>query len=408
MVSRDDFAQWDNLARGATQARAANGGATLSAERNPVSLPPRARAGEHEAGEVIADRYRLVRPIGRGGSGMVFLAEHIVLDKRMALKILSRSLARNPDQMQRFIREARAASRIGHPGIINVTDFGATSSGSAFFAMEFVPGRDLSLRLQAEGPLPSWLACRIAVDACSALAAAHGHGIVHRDLKPENMMLAEHAGRPDQIKILDFGIARMNGDAGARPAHAGAVLGTPAFMAPEQSGDGPQDHRVDIYALGCVMYELLTGSPPFDGGSVLELLARHRSTRPQPLRERAPQREIPAAVEGAVLRALEKEPERRFQSMADMGAAFAAAGDGPAVLRGPAHHLASRSVLGALLHDARRAAQNGELELALDLVARVVSSLGETGDGARPAIAPPPTGIRHLIDAAAARLALAR
>ncbi len=270
-------------------------------------------------GTVVAERYRVLEKLGEGGMGVVYLAEHVVIEKRVALKILSDDFARKAELVARFMQEAKAASKIGHENIIDITDFGRTASGSVFFVMEYLQGRDLSQVIKNDGPMSAARARVIVTQICRALLAAHQKGIIHRDLKPENIYITERDGRQDFVKILDFGIAKMSSfEEGVRLTRTGMIFGTPEYMSPEQArGDRP-DHRVDIYATGCILYELLTKTVPFGAETFMGILTKHMFEAVTPPAQRAPAAAIPSDLQTVVMRALAKDREHRFQSMKEM------------------------------------------------------------------------------------------
>jgi serine/threonine-protein kinase len=296
----------------------------------PAAAAPAAVPIGHDPylGTVVADRYRILKKLGEGGMGVVYLAEHIIIEKRVALKILSEDFARKADLVQRFMQEAKAASKIGHENIVDITDFGETPSGSVFFAMEFLDGSDLAGHVRKGGPMPFERTRHIVTQICRALGAAHAKGIIHRDMKPENVFLVEREGQQDFVKVLDFGIAKMNSmeEGGARLTRTGMIFGTPEYMSPEQAkGDRP-DHRVDIYAVGCILYEMLTGDVPFHAETFMGVLTKHMFEQPMPLNQKAPEANIPPDVEAVVMRALAKDRDQRFQTMKEMSLALAACG----------------------------------------------------------------------------------
>jgi tRNA A-37 threonylcarbamoyl transferase component Bud32 len=275
-------------------------------------------------GSVIAGRYRVLRQLGVGGMGVVLLAEHVIIEKRVALKVLANEFAHKPDLVTRFLREAKAASKIGHENIVDITDFGQTASGNVFFAMEYLDGEDLGKTIQRVKRLPVDRAIGIVLQICRALAAAHVKGIIHRDLKPENVFLIDRDGHRDFVKILDFGVAQISGldsEAGNRLTRTGMIIGTPEYMSPEQAQGHRPDHRVDIYALGCMLYELVCGEVPFTADTFMGVLSKHMLELPRPPRSLCP--ELPVALESTILKALEKDRDRRFQSMAELSAALA-------------------------------------------------------------------------------------
>src|SRR6266700_1336486 len=275
--------------------------------------------------------YRIVKLLGEGGMGVVYLAEHPGLRRRAAVKILHPELARRDEMVQRLFNEARAANAIGHRGIVEVSDFGVLPSGAPYLLMEFLDGQSLAARMKAAGPLSPAAAFDIASQAASALDAAHARGVIHRDLKPDNLFLIQDPHLPgcEMVKILDFGIAKLAQpavNAGDVRTRTGAILGTPRYMSPEQCRDSRDvDHRTDIYSLGVMLYEMLAGEPQFVSSSWGELVHMHIGVVPASLRTRIP--DVPESVDQIVLRALEKDPGARFQSMADLREAL----DGAAV-----------------------------------------------------------------------------
>ncbi len=274
-------------------------------------------------GTILGERYKVLSKLGAGGMGAVYLAEHVVIERKVAIKILSQDFAHKADLVQRFIQEARAAARIGHENIVEVYDFGETASGSVFFAMEFLDGFDLAQLIQKSGQLPSARVRPIALQICRALAAAHSKKIVHRDLKPENIYLIEREGRTDFVKILDFGIAKISTveEGGGRLTRTGMIFGTPEYMSPEQARGETPDHRVDIYALGCILYEMLTGKVPFQSETFMGTLTKHMFEPPE-LPSRRCRGYLAPDLEAVCLRAMEKDRDRRFQSMVEVAQAL--------------------------------------------------------------------------------------
>ncbi len=271
----------------------------------------------HEIGN-----YRVVRKLGSGGMGAVYLAEHPLIGKRVALKVLHVDLAKNPEVVTRFFNEARAVNQIGNEHIVDIHDFGRTPDGDSFFVMELLEGTSLAGLLERERVLSTRRALRIAAQIADALGAAHAAGILHRDLKPDNVFLVTRGGKPDFVKILDFGLAKLLDRAGpSQLTRAGVVLGTPQYMSPEQCESKVTiDARSDVYALGVLLYHMLTGTVPFDGKTMGDILVQHVSATPRRPRELS--QGVPAAVETLILRCLEKRPEDRFQSMAEVRSAL--------------------------------------------------------------------------------------
>jgi len=243
--------------------------------------------------------------------GAVYIGAHALLGRTAAIKVLLPEFSQSRDIVQRFFNEARAASGIKHPGIVEIFDFGYGPDGSAYIVMELLGGESLADRLRRVGRLPAATAIHVARQTAAALGAAHRAGIVHRDLKPDNIFLVPDAETAigERVKLLDFGIAKLNDGALAR-TRIGAVMGTPYYMAPEQCrGAADLDHRADLYALGCVLFEMLCGRPPFVSSSTAELLGAHQHVAPPPPRSIAP--DVPAPVSDLVLRLLAKDPAQR-------------------------------------------------------------------------------------------------
>ncbi len=272
---------------------------------------------EHIVGEIIDGRYRVERLLGTGGMGAVYEAEHIEIGKKVALKVLHPQFSRQADLVQRFRREARAASKVGHPNIVDVTDSGTTEAGDAYFVMERLDGTDLADVLRNERRIAIDRTVGIGAQICRALHAAHQAGIIHRDLKPENIFLVARDGQPDFVKVLDFGIAKSDGPTTQAPRRLttpGIAMGTPEYMAPEQAAGKPVDGRVDIYSVGAILYEMLLGEPPHAGANVMDILAKKATEAPQPIRPR--NKAVPEPLERVILACLEREPARRPQTMA--------------------------------------------------------------------------------------------
>jgi serine/threonine-protein kinase len=260
-------------------------------------------------GRTVAARYRLVKKLGAGGMSVVYLARHVMIERLNALKILRADLTLDPNHRERFLREARAANRINHPNIIEITDFGE-EAGLAYLVMEYAPGESL-LEAIRRGALRWERAVRIGVQVSSALARAHQAGIIHRDLKPENVLLLppEEDGDEERVKLTDFGIAKIL-DAPAL-TFSEQLFGTPGYIAPEIVEGAPADARTDLFALGVMLFEMTSGALPFDAKGQAELLLKPLTAKPTPLRARAP--EVPAELEQLVTRMLAREPKDRPQ-----------------------------------------------------------------------------------------------
>jgi len=276
----------------------------------PVGPPAPLQPGD----PVPGTRYRIVRQVGQGGSAEVFAAQHVDLDRQVAIKVLSSQLASNSAAIAQFRMEARACSRVGHPNIVDVIDFGELEDGRFFFAMELLNGESLADVLDTHGKLPTARAIGIFRQIARALQATHKHGIVHRDLKPENVMLVTRDGRQDHVKLLDFGVMAFGAQA------SGRAVGTTGYMAPEQvRGEAPSP-AMDIYALGATLYETLTGVPAYPAETYEEFVEQQASHPPLALRAQPDSADLPEGLERVVHRAMERDPGARHPSMADFEA----------------------------------------------------------------------------------------
>jgi len=270
-------------------------------------------------GQIIpGTRYKVLAKVGQGAMGVVYAAEHVDLEKRVAIKLLAGKVASRADAVERFRNEARTASKIGSPYICDVTDFGTLADGRVFLVMEYLEGPSLRAVLDHEGHVTPARAIPILRQVAKALGAAHDKGIIHLDVKPDNVMLAPR-GRRETVKVVDFGVAGLLTDQPA-PETQLSVNGTPAYMAPERALGRGYDHRSDIYSLGVMSYEALTGSIPFESDDIVTTLRRHVHDPPEPLRERAPDHKIPADLEDVIFKMLSKDPAGRPQSMAEVEA----------------------------------------------------------------------------------------
>ncbi len=295
-------------------------------ERTSRFGPEHGEDPDELTGKIVAGRYRVLDKLGQGGMGSVYRVEHIEIGKQCAIKVLAAHYGQDDQQRRRFLREARAASTIAHENVVDVTDFGPAPNGSVFLSMELLVGEELSDLMSREGPMPWFRTKRIVLQVCRALHAAHEKGIYHRDVKPENCFRIKRGANQDFIKVLDFGIAKImskeiNPDQSL--SQAGMVFGTPEYMSPEQARGAKVDHRTDVYAVGVMLYEMVTGKVPFDGSSNLEILARQANDPPIPPRKMAPNLGIKPEVEAIILRTLQKHPDERFQSIRELAEAIA-------------------------------------------------------------------------------------
>jgi serine/threonine protein kinase len=281
------------------------------------SIPPPPAPVDPYVGTTFDGRYKIESVLGEGGMGVVYLARHKVIDKKVAIKVLRADMAREKEITDRFLQEAKAASSIGNPHIIDISDFGHLPDGSTYFVMEWLDGKPLGKALEETKPLPVPRLAHIARQIAEALASAHQRSIVHRDLKPDNIFLIKRGAEQDFIKILDFGIAKVSSGT-SKLTRAGSVFGTPHYMSPEQAAGAPVDSRTDIYALGVILYEMASGRVPFDADNFMGILTQHMYKAPVPIRALVPAQDVPPGLEAIILKALSKKPEQRYQTMEEL------------------------------------------------------------------------------------------
>jgi len=267
-------------------------------------------------GQVLDGRYKIEKVLGEGGMGIVYKAVHTALGKPLAIKVLRPEVSKNEEIVMRFRQEAQSASQIGNPHIIDISDFGSLADGSTYFAMEYLHGRSLTAAL-AEQPFTNQRTIHVVRQIADALGAAHDIGIVHRDMKPDNVQLLDRGGAKDFVKVLDFGIAKVGGST-SKLTQAGQVFGTPHYMSPEQCAGTNVDHRTDIYAVGVILYEMATGKVPFDADNLMGILTKHLYETPIAPHELAPPVDVAPAMEAIILKCLQKKPELRYQTMAEL------------------------------------------------------------------------------------------
>lgn len=263
-------------------------------------------------GKVIDGRYEIQAKVGEGGMGVVYRARQVSIDRVIALKMLSPQMAADPNWVQRFYNEAKACSRLQHPNTIRMFDFGQTAEGRLFMTMEFLDGTGLRQAIQ-QGPFSGQRVIKVLIQCCASLAEAHSIGIIHRDIKPDNVFLLNMPGSPDFVKLLDFSVAKLLQEGDKMHTQAGVVFGTPQYMSPEQGRGLPLDARSDLYALGILAYEMLTGRVPFNDENPMSVIQMHLRNEVPPMPA-----QIPYPVQQVVRRALEKDPARRYQSAGEM------------------------------------------------------------------------------------------
>jgi hypothetical protein len=268
-------------------------------------------------------QYRLLKPLGAGAMGQVYLAEHRMLKRPCAIKLIHPEQTGDPRVLARFEREVRMTARLSHWNTVEIFDYGCTNDGTFFYVMEYLPGLSLAELLDRHGPLPAERVVHLLRQTCQALREAHQIGLIHRDIKPGNIFAAERGGHYDVVKLLDFGLVKPVGEQpSARLSQDGGISGTPLFMSPEQArGEGDLDARSDIYSLGAVAYALVTGRPPFDGSSPMDVIIGH--VRDEVVWPSQHQPDVPADLECVILRCLAKSPEDRFQDVDSLEQALA-------------------------------------------------------------------------------------
>lgn len=270
-------------------------------------------------GTVLAGNYEILEVLGQGGMGVVYRGKHSLMERVVAIKMLLSQLISDTNSVKRFQQESKAAARLKHPHIIDVYDFGISPAGQPYIVMEFLEGTPLSDLIKKEGQIGVERSIKLISQACDALDHAHKQGVVHRDLKPSNIVLTQYDEEKDYVKVVDFGVAKLievgNNNEGQRLTQAGEVCGSPVYMSPEQCMGQDLDARSDIYSMGIVLYETLTGKLPILGKTMVDTMSKHISEPPVPFNEARPDLYIPERLEWVVLKAMAKEPGQRHQTM---------------------------------------------------------------------------------------------
>ncbi|MCU0694007.1 MAG: protein kinase [Polyangiaceae bacterium] len=288
-----------------------------SAQASPASRGSGGSGADPLIGRVINDRFKVVAIVARGGMGKLYRAEQAPLGRTCALKVLNPKYAgdHDPEFHKRFFLEASIASKLTHPNTVTIFDYGRSDDDIYYMAMEFLEGRTLHRAIREEGPFGEERTAHIARQVCRSLREAHSLGVIHRDLKPANVFLVEHADEQDFVKVIDFGLVKNVDNTGEDLTQAGLFMGSPKYMAPEQIKGDRVDGRTDIYSLGIIMYEMMTGRVPFDRPNSVHIMMAHVNEPPPPMRHTNPNIQISQATEELILRCLEKDPNSRFPSM---------------------------------------------------------------------------------------------
>jgi len=380
------------------------GAATCASCSEPMDDPgPKDRAGDPGdlLGRVVNGKYEVLEVLGEGGMGVVYKVRHLILQNKnfFALKILRPRYSTLSNFHQRFLREVEIAMDLTHENIIQIRDFGVTEQNLLFYTMDYFPGRSLKKVIESEGALRPERAVGIARQILLALVEAHKIGVVHRDLKPDNVLIEAAPGRGDRVRILDFGIAKVmeaEGENDERNLTRGAVIGTPKYMSPEQAAGEKIDGRSDLYSLGVILYEILSGRVPFSGGTARSILLSHLTVNPRSFKDVRPDIKIPHRLEDIVHRLLEKEREARPATAAQVLSLLDGVSAGKRSLRaaGPGR-IAARGLVAVFLGVVAAAAWI-QIPGAREAFERLTVHALETG-GSAPAPAPtePSIGVRE-------------
>lgn len=269
-------------------------------------------------GKTIDGKYLIESMLGEGGMAVVYKSHHTMMERQVVIKVMQGWLLSNKKSIERFQRECKVTAKLNHPNIVTVYDVGDINGKAPYLVMEYIQGESLADKIHRQGALSFETTADIIIQLCSGLSEAHSAGIIHRDLKPDNVLLQNKSDRPDWVKIVDFGISHLVHGQAQRLTKTGRMVGTPEYIAPEQLKDKPMDMRTDLYALGIMMYEMLTGTVPFGGESAEAILMKHLLEMPQPMSVHKPEFTDGTPFDEIILKLLQKEPDHRYQTAAEL------------------------------------------------------------------------------------------
>lgn len=269
-------------------------------------------------GKVIDNKYLIQSMLGEGGMAVVYKAHHTIMERTVVIKVMHGWLLANEKSIERFQRECKVTAKLSHPNIVTVFDVGMLGQKAPYLVMEFIKGEALADKIHRQGPLSFSTTANIIIQMCRGLQEAHNHGVIHRDLKPDNVLLQDKSDRPDWVKIVDFGISHIVHESGKRLTKTGRMVGTPEYIAPEQLKDKPMDMRTDLYALGIMIYEMLTGHVPFEGESAESILMKHLMDDPPPMSKYKPEFKEGTPFDNIVIKLLQKDPDARYQTATEL------------------------------------------------------------------------------------------